>query len=173
MVKDLELVWKWGKKQHYSKLATIGLSLGGLVTLCATLQDRQGAIFWAPGLFPKKLTSPLRRILGKFRFALNPKPIEVDHSGIGPKLLFGNELLDSFQINTIPILKNFTLPTLILQGTEDRVVQPRITHKAFELMPQDEKHQLKFVEGAPHDFIDAHLEEFIKHSLEFLHHYLK
>jgi pimeloyl-ACP methyl ester carboxylesterase len=169
MVEDLEAVWKWAKKQNYRSIDTIGLSLGGLVSLIAKLPGRNKAIFWAPAFYEKDYLPPFHKLLSKIIPRDSKLTLKLMTTGAGPRIHFRisfiNELLE---LDVEPYLRNFEIPTLIIQGTRDLVVNPKSSKMAFSIMPQDEKHVIKLVHGAPHDFKGKKLDEFIKYSLDFL-----
>jgi pimeloyl-ACP methyl ester carboxylesterase len=169
MISDLEDVWKWATSQNYKKIGTLGLSLGGYVSLIATLPGRQFAVFWAPGFYLKSAIPLFQRVIAQIVPKKSKMIREMKHESAGPPLLFGvsfiRELLD---INIEEYLHNFTTPTLIIQGTADQTVLPKYSKRAKDILPQDEKHILKMVEGAPHDFRDAYIDEFINQTLAFL-----
>lgn len=169
MIIDLETVWKWAKQQNYDSINTIGLSLGGLVSMCTTLPGRKCAVFWAPAFYVNDFIPPFFQLITKIVPKHSKATLKLKSSGMGPKIRFTigfiNELLE---LNVEKYLNGFTIPTLFVQGTRDRVVNPESTKKAFNLLPHDDKHILKMVKGAPHDFKGAHLDEFITHTLTFL-----
>jgi len=169
MVEDLEAVWKWAKKQNYDSIDTIGLSLGGLVSLIAKLPGRNKAVFWAPAFYKDDYLPPFHKLLSKIIPRDSKLTLKLITSGAGPRIHFRisfiNELLD---LDVEPYLRNFEIPTLIVQGTRDFVVKPKSSKFAFSLMPNDEKHNIKLVKGASHSFKRKKLDEFIKYTLEFL-----
>ena len=68
-VTDLEDVGAWARTQGYSRIATIGLSFGGLTSLLANLPDRKVAVFWAPALYMHKSLGKRKLLLGKLATA--------------------------------------------------------------------------------------------------------
>lgn len=169
MVSDLEDIWSWAKEHKYKSIGTIGLSLGGLISLCTPLKDRDFAVFWAPGFYLMKSISPFQRLLGRLAPKRSKRTLKMEQTGAGPPLLFGLSFIrELLQIDVEEYLRNFTIPTLIIHGTADKTVKPEYSKKAIAIMPQDDKHILKMVEGASHDFEGAQLDEFISHTLTFL-----
>lgn len=170
MVTDLEDVWNWAKQQNYKKIGTIGLSMGGLVSLCAQIPDRDFAVFWAPGFYLKDSISPFQKFIANIApKRLLKKTIKMKQTGAGPPLLFELSFVDyvlNFDVDQY--LRKFSIPFLIIQGTKDKTVKPEYSEKAFYIMPKDNNHILKMVEGAPHDFKGEHLDAFITHTLTFL-----
>ena len=168
MKEDLKAIWEWATKK-YDKLCTIGLSLGGLISLITDLPRRNCAIFWAPAFNMKNAVGRLIILIAQLRFLISKKPIKLKPATGGPALQISNELIQSFKtMDVSEELTKFALPTLIVQGTLDMTVKPKNTVAAFGLMPEDDKHLLKFVKGAPHDFRGKFVDEFIKYTLIFL-----
>jgi alpha-beta hydrolase superfamily lysophospholipase len=168
MKEDLKVMWEWATSK-YDKLCTIGLSLGGLMALITDLPGRKCAVFWAPAFSMKNAVGRLIMRIAQLRFLISKKPIKLLPATGGPALLISNDLVDSFDtMDVSEELTNFTLPTLIVQGTLDMTVRPKNTIAAFGLMPEDEKHYLELVKGAPHDFRGKFVDEYIKHTLNFL-----
>jgi pimeloyl-ACP methyl ester carboxylesterase len=169
MISDLEDVWSWAKQLNYNKMGTLGLSLGGLVSLITPINDRDFAVFWAPGFYLMKSIPLYQKILGRLAPKKSKRTMKMEQSGAGSPLLFGlsfiREILD---INVEDYLEKFTTPAIVIQGTADETVKPAYSKKAISLMPQDDKHILKMVEGAPHDFKEKHLNEFINFTSVFL-----
>ncbi|MBN2157026.1 MAG: alpha/beta fold hydrolase [Candidatus Lokiarchaeota archaeon] len=170
---DLKDVWEWAKSQSYNNIATLGLSLGGLISLLSPLPNRFCAVFWSPAFDLMNSISPLQKILGKIKFAISSKPMKMNHTGAGPKLLFGKKFMDEvLTLNIGKNLREFTLPTLIIQGTKDTTVNPESIKNAFAMMPDDSHHELKLIEGASHDFEGTYLESYITNTLIFLKNHL-
>jgi esterase/lipase len=169
MISDMEAVWEWVMQQNYESISTIGLSLGGLVSLVTPLPTRRYAVFWSPAFYWRDFLPPFSRLMSKTIPKHSKATIKLPTSGTGPKIHFRisfiNELLE---LDIESYLRKFTTPTLLIQGTLDMVVNPKSSKKAFSLMPQDDRHFLKMVKGAPHDFKGVHLDSFILHTLTFL-----
>jgi len=172
LMSDLQDVWNWAK-ERYECLSTIGLSLGGFISLCTPLLNRKCAVFWSPAFDMKNTISPLQKILGKLWFVFTSTPLKMNHTGTGPRLLFGRDFMEevlNFDIDRY--LRNFTIPTLIIQGNKDTDVKLESTISAYEKFPKDGNHFLKIVEGAPHDFEGEHLDQYINHTASFLKEHL-
>ncbi len=167
-VTDLEDVGAWARKQGYSRIATIGLSFGGLTSLLANLPDRKVAVFWAPALYMHKSLGRSRLLLGKLATAFG-RDLKIDAASghLVVKRRFFKDIED-----IIPridgLLSRFETPSLIVQGLDDNAVRPEWTRAAFSHMPRDDRHRLVEVPGATHDFKGEHLAFFIKASIEFI-----
>lgn len=168
MISDLEEVWKWGQGQ-YSVQTTIGLSIGGLISLITDLPNRPCAVFWSPAFFLEKTIGPLIRGIAKTRLAISSKPIKIKPATGGDNLQIDRTFInDLTKFDVKPYLQRFNTPALIVQGTRDMVVRPKNTTIAYNLMPVGRRHFLEFVDGAPHDFRGKFVDEYIKHTLKFL-----
>ena len=164
---DLEYVYDWIQDQGYSKIAVIGLSLGGLTTLKASLPGIITYVFWAP---PFLLHSTSDQV--DWFKDIDKGPVEIPSSGEGGPVIIDMSFVMGFaKFRVRPALKKLDSPTLIIQGTADEQVPLALTKKAFSLMPQDENHKLVEVQGATHDFEEKHLQEFIKETVSWLKNY--
>jgi pimeloyl-ACP methyl ester carboxylesterase len=172
-VQDLEDVVQWGREQGFSRFATIGLSFGGLTSSLANIPDRFTAIFWAPAFYMnrilRKKTGPL---YGLIRWKLC-KPGSILHIPKGkskqPTLIIDHNFYEEIdKVNLDSFLPNFTIPSLIIQGTSDKSALYPWTKEAFSKFPQDDQHQMIDVPGATHDFNGEHLEQFISISIDWL-----
>ncbi len=169
---NLEDVYAWVKKKGYNSIASIALSLGGLTALLAKLPEIKTIVFWAPaiGIPPyfrilAKFLSPLMRVLKKTpiqRNSLNNEDVSIDYRFLKE---IGNIRFNKY-------LKDFSTPSMIIQGDVDTTVKPKWNISAFSKMPQDNQHQLILVHEADHNFCDNHLEEFIDHSVKWFKKYL-
>ena len=65
---------------------------------------------------------------------------DITHTSLRTYLLLSQTLL---QLDMRPVLKEFSLPTLIIQGEKDTVYSPNIAKKLHELIPQSELIQVK------------------------------
>ena len=167
-ISDLEDVYNWVIERGYSKIATIGLSMGGLTSLLANLPKRNVAIFWAPGFFMKKLITPFGIILTKIISIFKKSPIKIKSAHEQKVLVEYTFIKEILGIDSIKELKDFNIPSLIVQGNIDFVVKPWHSKRAIKKMPQDENHKLVFVKFANHSFKGAKTEEFIEHSINWL-----
>ncbi|MCP4760792.1 MAG: alpha/beta hydrolase [archaeon] len=171
-VKNLEDVYAWVKKRGYKDIGTTGLSMGGLVSLLANLPERKVAVFWAPGFSMSNFSEGFLVKLMKKR--LQKKPRKIWSAGENKeKILIDIEFLEESKSQDISSnLGNFSIPTLIIQGTRDPVVKPKDTKEAFEKMPQDEHHEIIFVEKAGHAPNGEKLTQFVDNSVEWFKKYL-
>ncbi|TFG21027.1 MAG: hypothetical protein EU530_01685 [Promethearchaeota archaeon] len=169
MIEDFKAVWEWASQQNYTTISTIGLSLGGLISLVTPAPGRKLAIFWSPAFHPKDFISPFLRFLAKILPKHAKITLKMPTSGKPPKILFRISFVhELLEMNIEEHLQRFSTPTLIIQGTRDIVVNPKSSIRAYSLLPQGKNNFLKMVKGAPHDFRGNHLDEYILHSLNFL-----
>ena len=171
--KDLEDVYGWAKAQNYEKIGIIGLSFGGLTALVANLPNVNTIVYWAPGFNIRSLFGLSPRMLARVKERMSKKPMTYPTSGeTEPISINGTFIEDLIDYEPDGYLESMKYPALIIQGTEDKAVNPADIRKAFELIPQDEDHKLIEIENADHDFKDEHLEKFIKLSKDWLKKYL-
>ena len=171
-VEDLEQVTSWAKREGYEKIGSIGLSFGGITSLLADIPDRNVAVFWAPGFFMKRIIGKVRMALAKFIIKITRTPLKRGASQ--GAILMGKQFFkDISEVDVEPILREFTTPSLIIQGLEDNSVKPDMTRDAFSMMPEDGDHRLLEIKGATHNFNGQELDKFISHTLNFLNEYLK
>ncbi|HUW90113.1 MAG TPA: alpha/beta hydrolase, partial [Candidatus Nanopelagicaceae bacterium] len=164
---DLEGVCNWVKNQGYSKIAVLGLSFGGQTLLKASLSGIITYIFWAPFF----LLHTTEDHADWFK-DIAKGPVEIPTSGDYEPIIIDMSFMTEvakFRVRTA--LKKLNLPTLIIQGTLDESVPLELTKKAFNLMPQDENHKLVEVQDATHDFVEEHLEIFIRETVNWLKKY--
>ncbi|MHA1805315.1 MAG: alpha/beta hydrolase [Promethearchaeota archaeon] len=168
-VRDLTDVHSWAKELGYTWIALLGLSFGGLTVLVSNLPEIKTMVLWAPVLYYRETFEDEKLNLFKILDNLHKRPLKLPSSGVGGKILvdksFSEDLL-SLDIDSL--LRVHEIPTIIIQGTEDTVVKAESTRRAFSLLPPDKGHQLIEIKGATHDFDNAHLEQFINVSLEWL-----
>jgi len=164
---DLENVYDWVKNQGYSKIAVLGLSFGGQTVLKAKLPGIISYVFWAP----LTLLHTTGDQADWFK-DIDKGPVEIPTSGEGgPVIIDMSFVMDIAKFQVRPALKKLYPPTLIVQGTMDDKVPLELTKKAFSMMPQDENHKLVEVQDATHDFVEEHLEIFIRETINWLKKY--
>lgn len=169
-VEDLEAIDAWSQQQGYKALATIGLSLGGLIALLARMPSRRVAIYWNPGFFIKEVIGKWKIRFARFvsRFK---QVVRTDKQG-APLFLARNFFSELLGLDVKAALTSVDVPTLIVQGLVDSRVLPRHSRQAVNLLPKDIPHELHEVPGAPHGFDGAHLEEFTQVSIKWIQEYL-
>lgn len=168
-VQDLNDVFSWVKERGYTWIAVLGLSFGGLTCVAANLSNINTMILWAPVLDYKETFEDEKLNLFKILDNLRKRPLKLPSSGEGGKILVNKSFVeDIFKYDMNSLLKTLTIPTLIIQGTEDPVVNPKTTRKAYKLMPKDELHEMIEIKGATHDFDGSYLEQFIDSSINWL-----
>ncbi len=170
-IEDLDSVYQWALQQGYQQISTIGLSFGGLTALLAHLPNRITCIYWAPAFSLLKRISKfernMMRIAKKFnmapikRFSLNNEPVLIDNSFV--------ESIDKYDVPTI--LRQWTFPSLIIQGTIDRDIRIQWNKDLFTLMPKTCGHEFIEIANADHNFKADHLDQFIAHSIDWLRKY--
>jgi pimeloyl-ACP methyl ester carboxylesterase len=170
-IRDLEDIAQWGLQQGYSKLVTIGLSFGGITSLYANVPNRKVAVFWAPAFNMKRVIGEKMKRLAYLILSIKKSPIKM-RAKVKPIMMDKSFFESIWNKDPWSLLQNFDLPSIIVQGTKDKAVIPSDSQMAFDHMKKDGKHELHFVEGATHDFEKAHLDEFIKVSLDFIEKYL-
>ncbi len=167
-VTDLEDVYAWSRKQGYSRIATIGLSFGGLTSLLANLPDRKVAVFWAPALYMHKSLGRSKLLLGKLATVFGR---DLKIGAVSGYLIVNRRFFDDIEaaISKIDdLLSGFDTPSLIVQGLDDRAVHPEWTRVAFSHMPRDDRHKLVEVPGATHDFKGKELALFLEESVSWI-----
>ena len=68
-------------------------------------------------------------------------------------------------------LANYSTPSIIIQGDKDKTALYERNLEGFQHMPQDENHKFVKIEGAGHDFADAHLDQFIENAINWMKRY--
>jgi pimeloyl-ACP methyl ester carboxylesterase len=167
-IADLEDIYKWALDKGYSRIGTIGLSFGGLVSLRATLPRRTVAVFWAPAWYMHKILGKARLFFGKL-LLMRGRTMKID--AVSGFLLMKKQFFLDIEANIDLIddtLSRFTTPSLVVQGLEDHVVHPDWTRAAFACMPRDENHQIVEIPRATHDFKGMELKEFIETSVKWI-----
>ena len=168
-VQDLKDVFSWVREKGYKWIAVLGLSFGGLTCVAANLSNINTMILWAPVLDYKETFEDEKLNLFKILDNLWKRPLKLPSSGKGGKILVDKSFVEdiiTYDINSL--LKTLTIPTLIIQGTEDPVVNPKTTRKAYKLMSNDELHDMIEIKGATHDFDGKFLQQFIDSSINWL-----
>jgi pimeloyl-ACP methyl ester carboxylesterase len=172
-VTDLEDVARWAADNGYGDIGTIGLSFGGITSLMADLPNRKAAVFWSPAMYPRQSASFFENLLAKVMLRFPSMTVKRPSSGNYPPVIVkGAFTREVFALDTDSYLNQFTIPSLILQGSRDTVVKPENTRRAFSQMPRNSDHQYIAVEGAAHDFDGIHLTPFVRHSVAWFLKYL-
>ncbi|WP_261858988.1 alpha/beta hydrolase [Photobacterium sanguinicancri] len=172
-------------------LFLIGHSMGGLITSTYLLQHQNkvnGAVLSAPAIQPPAQISPLLIKLGKYIAAIAPAlpAVALDIKGISrdpsvierylqdPLVHSGNVtagLSRQIQLAMDNMAQNahlINLPLLILQGTEDRLVNPRGANFLVNAVSSTDK-TLKQYDGLYHElFNEPEKEHVLKDLSEWL-----
>jgi pimeloyl-ACP methyl ester carboxylesterase len=173
-VRDLEAVYAWGLKQGYGKVTSIGLSFGGLTSLKANLPGRTVAVFWAPAFYLYRIishkTTPLIYAFLKFVLRHWKKTISLNMGVIptAPLIIDINFISEIENANAPETLKNWNIPTLIVQGAKDSDVNPKWTRECASFLPSTLDKKYIEIPNATHNFKDQLLEEFIDVTIEWL-----
>jgi len=166
--KDLENVYNWVQNQGYSRIAVLGLSLGGSTVLKANLPGIITYIFWAPYFFVHSSEDQTDWFKD-----LNKGPVKIPSSGDSEPIVIDLSFMTDFaKFRVKPSLKKLDSPTLIVQGTSDESVPLEFTRKAFQLLPKDENNKLIEIQNATHDFEEKFLIEFVNNTVKWLKKYL-
>jgi len=166
---NLEDVFKWVETEGYQKISTIGLSFGGMTALVANLPKRHLAVFWAPAFYINRQFPLMHKIKLKFAGIMGKTPVLfgdtdqvlIDYSFMSDK---NNKMTD-------PMLREMNIPVLMIHGDADITISPSISAEAYDKIQDKSDKQRVLVNGAGHDFDDAHLDEFISHTITFLNKY--
>jgi len=148
-VDNLDALVEYAKEQHPNlPVYIIGHSMGGLISTRYLIEHQQklaGAILSAPAIQPPAQISPLLITLGKYVAALAPTlpVVALDIQGISrdPKVIAGylsDDLVHSGKVtaglsrqiqlamdNVYHNASKIELPILVLQGSDDRLVNPK------------------------------------------------
>ncbi|MDO6500678.1 alpha/beta hydrolase [Photobacterium sanguinicancri] len=180
------------KKVHSEcPLYLVGHSMGGLITSTYLLQHQSklsGAVLSAPAIQPPAQISPLLIKLGKYIAAIAPAlpAVALDIKGISrdpsvierylqdPLVHSGNVtagLSRQIQLAMDNMVQNahlINLPLLILQGTEDRLVNPQGANFLINAVSSTDK-TLKQYDGLYHElFNEPEKEQVLKDLDEWL-----
>ncbi len=170
-VQDLKDVHNWVKSKGYKKINALGLSFGGITTLVANLPDINSTVFWAPAFYITKAFSKkhifLMRLLSKF---IN-KPRSMPSGNNEPILINFDFMKEAIQLDVHKTLANYFTPSIVVQGDKDESMRYEWNIDAFQYMPQDEDHKFVKIEGANHNFENAHLDQFIENSINWMKKY--
>jgi len=167
-IEDVESVYQWVQNQGYENIAVLGLSFGGLTILGTNLPGIKTYIFWAPVLFLHTTEDQT----DWFR-DLDKGPVEIPSSIEGkPIIIDMTYMIDFAKFRVKNHLKKFEYPVLIINGTSDEKTPCDLTKKAFNFLPNKDENKFIAIENAPHNFEGEHLEEFIKHTIDWLKFYL-
>lgn len=170
-VQDLKDVHEWVKSKGYKRINVLGLSFGGITALVANLPEIKATVFWAPGFyvtraFPKKHIY-LMRLISRF----TNKPRSMPSGNNEPILINFDFMKEALRLDVNKILANYFTPSIVVQGDKDESMRFEWNKEAFQYMPQDEDHKFVKIEGAGHNFEEAHLDQFIENSINWLKKY--
>ena len=165
---DLMDVHKWAQDQGYGDFVTVGLSFGGLTSIIPHLENRKCAVYWAPAFHMVDVIGRRKLKLAKFRFSFNKSPIKLK-SGDNDPILINNEYFEEIKrLDVDSILMHITVPSLIIQGKEDKTVKPEWNRNAYNEMIHDDHHKYIEIDNADHNFAGVELDQFIEHSIKFI-----
>ena len=164
-VDDLKSAVRFVKAKGYSRLALLGLSLGGLCSVRAYGADIETLVLWAP------VTKP------RIRYYLNKKEQIIKNGFIFVKTRAGKELKidpvfvkESESVDQIRILSRIQCPILIIHGDQDDTIPLEDSKSAMNYLPKGSK--LEIIKGANH-VMEPLLDKAIELSLEWFKNYLR
>ncbi len=170
-VQDLKDVHEWVKSKGYKKINVLGLSFGGLTALVANLPNINATVFWAPGFYVKRAFPKKHIFLMWLQSTFSKKPHSMPSANNEPILIKYNFMKEVIKLDIDKILSNYITPSIVIQGDMDETVHYDWNLEAFQHMPQDEHHKFVKIEGAGHDFKEAHLDQFIENSINWINKY--
>lgn len=168
----------WAKQQQVSRIILLGHSRGGNQT--AWYSDSVGSevsaqILIAPATWDAEKSrqnytqQPLSAVLT--RAEQTPEQWLTDTDFLycpGSQVLgrsFSSYYADNPKLDTPHLLKTATIPTLVISGSEDKVVQD-LPSKLANLSNDQVTHQV--IEGADHFFLDLYADEAVESILSFM-----
>lgn len=155
------------KKQGFSKVGLFGSSFGGMAALLAAAKT--------PGMFVLALKSPVSDHLGKI--IADEGNLSIEHwkntsfilhesSVMGKPRLNYSFYEDAERISVFDVAEQISAPTLIVHGSQDRVVPIDQSRKTASLIPNC---RLEVLEGADHKYSKPeHFERMLKLVSEFV-----
>jgi pimeloyl-ACP methyl ester carboxylesterase len=174
LLENMEDVFAWAKSQGYSQIGSLGLSIGGRITLLANLPDRRAAVFWAPAFFVKPLLNFSKTAMKIGVGLKSTKQILYPSAGENKeKIILTPHFIEEVAAYDIERgLSALKIPTLIMHGSTDLVVPISSSKKAIELISKEIPHELGIVKGAGHNFQGKKLEEFVTNTVQWFTKYL-
>ncbi len=145
-VDDLNSAIKFVKDRGYNEIGLIGESLGGLACLKANLQEVKTAVLLAPGIHSKVPTYIKRH---------PEKKVMLDEKGFVEKEKDGKTFIlpkkyfdDRLNVNQEELVKELSIPVLILHGDNDGIVPLEHSEGARD---KNKNIKLEIIENAGHD----------------------
>jgi len=148
-----DLVKSWGTKY----VLVAGLSMGGAASALLASQESEidGLVLMAPAL---RIDGILPKLIPILKYFMKDREIDVEKAqevydlkrtkcGVEPLSAY-HELL-RFQKQVRRHLSDVTIPTLVLQGTDDKTINPNNGQLALELIGSQDK-TLHIIEGGEH-----------------------
>jgi pimeloyl-ACP methyl ester carboxylesterase len=175
-IEDIDFLINHFSKEGYTLIGLLGNSLGGYVSIKNSDARIAALVLWNP------LTSSITFDWKKWFTAEHIKIFEVTdilkyifHGkkifGDRKEMLIGRDAINRFNsIDQKSILENISTPTLLLQGTEDDVILPKTSKKAFTYLNENSKFHL--VPGADHSIGDT-LPTYIAESVHWFKVHMK
>lgn len=174
LLENMEDVYSWAESQGYSQIGSLGLSIGGRITLIAQLPKRKVAVFWAPAFFVKPLLK-LSKTAMKIAVGLKSEKI-INYPSAGENkekvLLIPSFIEEVASYDIEGALSKLQIPTLIIQGSTDTVVLPSGSKKAIRVLPKEIPHELMMVKAAGHNFQGQKLDQFVENTVNWFKKYL-
>lgn len=149
----LEQIRSWNPE----KTILIGLSMGGLLSIlmAAKEEDIDGLVLIAPAL---KVPGFLFRLVPIVKYFIKWKDVDIEEAQrvydvkrfkLSKEPVSAYHELYKLQKAARDSMKHIKIPTLIIQGTDDKTIDPRSGEIAFNGI-LSEKKKLHMIEGAEH-----------------------
>ena len=170
--RGIDLVRTWNTKHVF----VVGISMGGLLSLLLASEERDidGLILLAPAL---QVPGSLYKLVPVLKYFMKWRDVDVEAA---------QEIYDvkRFKLHREPVsayyelaklqkmvknrLKSVSIPTIIVQGTADKTIDPEGAQVIYEAISSDTK-ELHMIEGAEH-VISCHSsrEEAYPHIINFI-----
>ncbi len=145
-VDDLNSAIKFARDRGYEDLGLLGESLGGLICLRANLQEVKTAVLLAPCIH-SKVSSYVERHPEKKKMLEEKEFVKKEKEGktfILPKKYFDDRL----NINQEELVKELSIPVLILHGNNDEMIPLEHSEKARD---RSENIKLEIIDNAVYD----------------------
>ena len=165
-VDDLKSAIAFAEKKGFRKIALLGVSLGGLVSLKSADGRISTIILWAP-VTNAKDTSKRYTPNQLKEHKQTGKITLIQREGIRKKIVLDGKLLEERQsINQKELCSGIKCPVLILHGNKDTRVPLEDSISSMDFLPKDSR--MEIIKGAGHGFFDEDLDRFIDLSVRWL-----
>ncbi len=148
---DLKKSIDFMRSKENDKIAVVGASFGGGVTLLAYDKSIDCVILWYPLIYVERSNS--LKFLHSVKKELEEKGKVLTTSSSGKKFWVGKYLYEEWQkVDPSKKLKTIKCPVLIVTGTNDHALPPDVAEKAMSQIKSPKK--LIVVKGAYHCWKD-------------------